>query len=146
ALSGCSPGMRRAALPISQTSAGQPNPVVRENQRPGTQEWLLVNPRIDKASKYRCPWIEGYCSRASVRAGQSLSVFVSTNPASDFSLEIYRMGYYGGAGARLMSKLGPFRGQTQRDPLIGENRLRECQWSRCTTFKIPRHWLSGVYL
>ena len=146
ALSGCSARVRRSTSRISRTTPGQPNDIVRENQHPGTQDWLLVNARIDAATKYRCPWIEGYCSRASVRAGQSLSVFVSTNPASDFSLEIYRMGYYGGAGARLISKLGPFQGQTQMDPLIGENRLRECQWTPCTTFKIPRQWVSGVYL
>src|ERR1044071_6782688 len=39
----------------------------RENERPGTREWMLQNTRVDPVSKYRCPWIEGYSSRTSVR-------------------------------------------------------------------------------
>src|SRR5581483_2766562 len=41
-----------------------------ENAKPGTREWLLTKTRIDPKSKYRSPWIEGYCSRSSVRAGE----------------------------------------------------------------------------
>jgi hypothetical protein len=73
-------------------------------------------------------------------------VFVNTNPASDFSLDIYRMGYYGGAGGRLISKLGSFRGTLQSEPSIGGNRLRECRRNTSASFRIPRNWLSGVYL
>src|SRR5437879_13863751 len=72
--------------------------------------------------------------------------FVSRNPETELRIKIYRMGYYGGNGGRLMSKLGPFRGQVQPEPVVGRNRLRECQWNPCTTFKIPRDWLSGVYV
>ena len=36
--------------------------------------------------------------RASVRAGETLSLHVSTNPESKFAVDVYRMGYYGGAG------------------------------------------------
>ena len=56
------------------------------------------------------------------------------------------MGYYGGAGARLMTVLGPFAGKAQPDPPIGPNRLRECQWEPAVELKIPADWLSGVYL
>jgi hypothetical protein len=145
-MSSCSRTPRQSGLAIGQTTAGEKNSVRRENQNTGAQEWLLTNPRIDPGSKYRCPWIEGYCSRTSVQAGERLSLFVSTNPESDFSVEIYRMGYYGGAGGRLVRKLGPFRGRTQPDPATGRNRLRECRWEACTTLKITPNWPSGVYL
>jgi hypothetical protein len=56
------------------------------------------------------------------------------------------MGYYGGAGARLVQTLGPFEGTVQPDPPIGEERLRECQWKPCTSITIPDDWLSGIYL
>ena len=52
-----------------------------ENQKAGTRDWMLTKTRIDPATKYRCPWIEGYCSRTSVRAGEALEFFVSTKPA-----------------------------------------------------------------
>src|SRR5438128_1916067 len=120
--------------------------IQRENEKPGTRDWLLTNTRIDPKTKYRCPWIEGYCSRTSVRAGESIGFNVSTNPPSPFTLDIYRMGYYGGAGGRHISRLGPFKGVTQPDPPVGEKRVRDCQWEPCARIKIPKDWLSGVYL
>ena len=81
-------------------AARDPDLIRRENSRPGTRDWLLTNTRIDPATKYRCPWIEGYASRTSLRAGERMTLHVSTNPASAFMLDIYRLGYYGGAGGR----------------------------------------------
>src|SRR5262245_111233 len=63
--------------------------VRRENGRTGTLEWMLERSRIDPATKWRCPWIEGYCSHTSLPAGQTLEIFVSTRPASDFTVDIY---------------------------------------------------------
>jgi hypothetical protein len=81
-----------------------------------------------------------------VRAGETITFFVSTNPDSRFSLDIYRMGYYGGTGGRLMKRLGPLAGLTQPDPPQGNKRLRDCRWEPCAEFRIPPDWLSGVYL
>jgi hypothetical protein len=117
-----------------------------ENARPGTREWMLTNARIDPATKYRCPWIEGYCSHTSIRAGETLSIFVSTNPASPFTLDVYRMGYYGGTGGRLVRTFEPIPGKTQPDAPVGGKRLRDCQWEPALSFKIPGDWISGVYL
>lgn len=117
-----------------------------ENQRPGTRDWMLTRTRVDPASRWRCPWIEGYCSRTSVRAGETIEFFVSTAPASEFTLELYRMGYYGGDGARKVMTLGPFRGRPQPEPAIGANRVRDCEWESAAALKIPNDWVSGVYL
>lgn len=107
---------------------------------------MLAKTRIDPATKFRCPWIEGYCSHTSIRAGGKLSVFVSTNPASQFTLDVYRLGFYGGAGGRLVRSFEPVKGITQLDPPIGPKRLRNCRWEPSVEFTIPRDWLSGVYL
>jgi hypothetical protein len=117
-----------------------------ENQKPGTTDWLLTNTRVDPKTKYRCPWIEGFCSRTSVRAGEALEIKVSTNPPSPFVIDVYRLGYYGGKGGRHVTQLGPFKGKVQPDPEIGAERLRECRWETATTIKIPKDWQSGVYL
>jgi hypothetical protein len=123
------------------------NMIVRnENERPGTRDWLLTRTRVDPATKYRCPWVEGYCSRTSVRAGEEVSFFVSTNPPSPFRIDFYRMGYYGGAGGRHVVSHGPFPGVAQPDPPVGERRLRECAWEPCLTIKVPPDWVSGVYV
>ena len=122
------------------------NVITAENAKPGTSDWQLTYTRIDPPTKYRCPWIEGYVSASSVLAGDELQLFVSTNPAAEFQVEIFRLGYYGGKGARLVQTLGPFAGKVQPDPPVGKNRLRECVWEATTTLKIGADWPSGVYL
>lgn len=117
-----------------------------ENAREGTADWRLTKTGVDPASKYRCPWIEGFASRTSVRAGESIQFFVSTNPASAFRIEIFRMGYYGGLGARLMQQLGPYQGVVQPEAETGPRRLRECRWEPCVELVIPDDWVSGVYV
>lgn len=124
----------------------QPELIRRENERAGQTDWQLTRVRIDRQSGYRSPWIEGYCSRQSVSAGESLDIMVSTNPPARFQIEIFRMGYYGGAGARLMTTLGPLDGTTQPDPPVGPRRLRECRWAPSAQLSIPADWPSGVYL
>ena len=140
-----------AASAVSTTWAGAPSPaqpsLIRdENARPGSTDWQLTRVRLDKRDGFRSPAIEGYCSAQSVAAGESLDIFVSTNPPQKFTLEIFRLGYYGGAGARRMAVLGPFAGHTQPDPPEGPRRLRECRWEPTTRLMIPRDWPSGVYL
>src|ERR1043166_6509829 len=120
--------------------------VRRENDRAGSRDWLLSKTSVDPRTKYRSPWIEGDCSRTSVRAGERISFHVSTNPPSSFTLDLYRMGFYGGTGARHVLSLGPFQGAVQPDPPIGAQRVRDCSWPACVTIKIPSEWLSGVYL
>jgi hypothetical protein len=107
---------------------------------------MLTNTRIDPATKYRCPWIEGYCSHTSIRVGETLQIFVSANPPSPVYIDIYRLGYYGGTGGRHVATIEPFKGVTQPDPEIGLRRLRECKWEPSASIKIPKDWVSGVYV
>ncbi|MDC0363030.1 hypothetical protein OAN12_08320 [Halioglobus sp.] len=128
------------------------NLIEQENAKPGTQDWRLTNTSTvgglinGVIANGRSPAIEGYCSANSIRAGETLKVMVSTNPASDFNLEIFRTGYYNGDGGRLVRTYNGLPSFTQLDPDIGENYLRECQWSPSVEFEIPSDWLSGVYL
>ena len=116
-----------------------------ENRLEGSREWQLTRVRID-GGKSRSPWIEGYCSHQSVAAGESLEIFVSTRPARRFLIDLFRMGYYGGKGARKVAQMGPFNGAPQPDPEVGPRRLRECRWEPAARLSIPADWPSGVYL
>src|SRR6266516_2210427 len=146
ALSSCAYIEKDSGGVTRKSVAGQKDLIRRENEKPGTRDWLLTNTRVDPEAQYRCPWIEGYCSRTSVRAGETISFHVSTNPASAFTLDLYRMGFYGGAGGRHVQSLGPFPGTAQPDPPIEEKRVRDCRWDSCATLTIPADWVSGVYL
>lgn len=46
--------------------------------------------------------IEGYASEPSALPGSTLHLHVSTTPSSPYRVELYRLGWYGGAGARLV--------------------------------------------
>ncbi|HWQ55416.1 MAG TPA: N,N-dimethylformamidase beta subunit family domain-containing protein [Bryobacteraceae bacterium] len=139
----------KAALAAPAAALGRPSKrklIESENRKPGTRDWQLTRVRLDKDGGFRSPWIEGYCSRQSVKAGESIDIMVSTDPPCRYQIEIFRTGYYGGLGARQMTSLGPFQGKAQSLPPVAARRLRECHWEPATTLQIPEDWLSGVYL
>jgi N,N-dimethylformamidase beta subunit-like protein len=135
-----------AALGTLRTTIQRPNPIKAENDKAGTTDWQLTYVKFDAKAKYRQSLIEGYCSRTSVKAGEKIAFHVSTDPGSEFTISFYRLGYYGGAGGRLMTTLGPFAGKPQPVPAVSEKRLRECRWEPSAEIKIPGDWPSGVYL
>lgn len=142
-------GALSAVGPLAGCITSKPsrrNLIAAENDQPGSTGWLLTHTRVDPKTNYRCPWIEGFCSRNSVRPGESLEIKVSTNPPSSFTIDLYRLGYYQGKGGRHLTRLGPFQGHVQPDPPIGPERVRECQWESAVTLAIPANWPSGVYL
>ena len=133
------------ASSLVQAGPAKNNPIVRENRKQGSADWQLTRVRYDK-SLQRTALIEGYCSRQSVKAGQQLDIMVSTSPQRSYRLDIYRTGYYGGLGGRLVKSIGPLKGKKQAVPAPEEKNLHECQWEVSTSFTIPEDWLSGVYL
>ena len=122
------------------------NRLVRENTKPGTTDWQLTYVKFDGKERFRSRLIEGYCSRTSVRPGQKITFHISTEPAARTRIEIFRMGYYQGKGARHMTTLGPFSTSSQNTPNRGPKRLRECGWQPSIDLEVPEEWPGGVYL
>jgi hypothetical protein len=116
-----------------------------ENEKPGTRDWMITHSRVEPATKYRCPWIEGYASRTSVRAGETIKFHISANPASAYNVAFYRLGYYQGHGGRHVHSFPTLFAQPEPDPPVAEKRLRECRWE-WSDLTIPGDWTSGVYL
>ncbi len=137
-------GLGSAAITAAEPPRAR-NPIEAENARPGDRNWQLTRVRVNQGP-FRTSLIEGYCSHQSVEAGRKLTIFVSTDPAREFTLDVYRMGYYGGAGARLMTSVGPLVGTTQPTPPMTDKRLRECAWQPSLELVVPGDWPSGVYL
>src|SRR4030095_10873740 len=113
--------------------------------------WLLTKWERAQGSGADDPWqrrkaIEGFCSHPTIRAGDTLRVYVSTDPVSAYRAEIYRMGYYGGSGGRLVRRVGPFEGMVQPTPTDEDQQLVQCRWTPGFELEIPQEWLSGVYL
>ena len=118
--------------------------VQAENQKEGSTDWQLTRVRIDNTN-CRSPWVEGYCSKQSVAADETIEFMVSLDRPGRCRLEIFRMGYYQGRGARLMHST-EFEARPQPLPTAGPKRLMECNWEPSSKLQIPGHWKSGVYL
>ncbi len=149
------PGKIAADTNKSLSSAGRDNPIVEENSKPGTVEWQLQYTLFDdpvSLASYplnrcvRSSAIEGFASRNSVLPGETIDFMVSMAPAGRFMMDIYRMGYYNGAGGRHMATLGSFKASPQPMPMMAMERVRECKWEKSTTLTIPKEWPSGIYL
>src|SRR5262245_15499881 len=124
-----------ATVPLAASSAKR-DLLRDENKKPGTTDWQLTYTRVDPKTKYRSPLIEGYASKPSVRPGDRLDLFISTNPASRFVIDFYRLGYYQGKGGRHVLRTGPFTGVAQPTPPVEKERLRECKWEKSTTLEV----------
>jgi len=89
------------------------NPIPTENALPGNpkSEW-----DIDGAGD---PSIQGFATQISVNTGETIDfkIDVKSQVATNYTIKIYRLGYYGGNGARLIADLGSFSGVAQPDPL-----------------------------
>lgn len=127
------------------------NKIVTENLLPGTTDWL-IDVKYDTCSPphhrfCRRPEIEGYCSQTSVGQGDTINFFVSTNPVSEYTMEIFRMGYYQGKGGTLKKSVATMQGKEQASPKPDpKTNFFECNWEKSYALAIPPDWLSGVYL
>ena len=105
----------QGALAAPAAAAVRDNSIQAENRKRGATDWQLTNVRLARGA-YRSKAMEGYCSHQSIEAGQKLQIMASCDPPGRFQIEIFRMGYYGGAGARLMTVLGPSTAKTAARP------------------------------
>lgn len=123
------------------------NPIVTENQLPGTTNWQLGRPGFQTAND-TSKQIKGFASATSVNKGDSLTLYVTVSPVQTFNIDFYRIGWYGGAGGRQIQHVQGVNGLTQpacpADPITG---LMECtNWSATYTLNVPTDWTTGVYL
>jgi hypothetical protein len=123
--------------------------VAQENQLAGapTSQWY-----IDGAGSSN---IEGFATQMSVNRGQTVEFKVNTN-ATAYRLDIYRMGYYGGLGAREVATVHPLSSlpQNQPSPLVAKSYAHDSgsaglvdagNWSVSATWNVPQDATSGIY-
>ncbi len=111
--------------------------IVAENRKPGHAWWVSTPQNAGD--------IEGFADRVSAVAGDHVVLFVNTK-SPQFHVEAYRMGYYHGAGGRLVWQSPQVTGIRQAAPVIGPNNMIECQWQPSLTVDIGHGWPPGAYL
>lgn len=145
AVAGCE-GQSDDSPSVPQSRRTGDNPVSRENRLAGSADWKMsrngTHPVTDTAGQ-----IQGYASATSVNIGDSVDFHVSVRPAGHFTVAVYRLGHYGGVGARHLVTsprlAGAARPVPSSDPATG---TITCGWPVSWTLAVPKEWVSGSYL
>jgi hypothetical protein len=118
------------------------NDIVCENSKPGT------SPNSWDINSYGDDTIQGFATDISVNRGQTVFFKIKT-PAASYRLDIYRMGYYGGNGARLITTVNPSASLPQNQPACLTNaatKLYDCgNWAISASWAVPSNATSGIY-
>lgn len=120
------------------TGTGAAATVQGENAKAGNADW-----QVTKAGPAQA--IEGFADRVSVLPGEPFGLHVSTT-APGFTVSAYRMGWYGGARARLVWKSDRIAGKKQPTFSVDQKtRTVRTDWQRSTTVTTT-DWPEGCYL
>jgi hypothetical protein len=124
------------------------NSIVQENQLPGNPdtEWDLSGPASGN--------IEGFAVDISVNRGQTVKFKISTD-SNNYRIDIYRLGYYAGLGARKVAtsvasggvsilRMPSVQPAPVTDPSIGL--VDAGNWSVSASWAVPAAAVSGVYI
>jgi methionine-rich copper-binding protein CopC len=119
-----------------------PTSVACENTKPGTPQSTWDVSGSGTAA------IQGFATQMSVNVGETESFKVKT-AARSYRLDIYRMGYYGGNGARLVTSVTPSAALPQSQPACLSNSatgLIDCgNWAVSGSWAVPTTAVSGIY-
>lgn len=141
------------SLLVNPPAVGNSLRVREENAETGTTAWKITN--YAAAGE-----IQAYAGSTTVNTGDTIGFYVSTRVAGDpYRLDVFRMGWYNGLGARLMTSVPGLSGIAQGyytantglvacgrcryDPSTG---LLDANWQPSYRLTVPTSWLSGVYL
>ena len=123
--------------------AAPANKVVAENCRAGNprEEWD-VNGTGD-------PEIQGFATDMSVNLGGTVQFKIKSS-SPRYRVDVYRTGWYGGRGARLVHTMRPSAALPQAQPecrVHPGTRLVDCgNWAVSASWTVPADAVSGVYL
>ncbi|MDQ1535508.1 MAG: large repetitive protein, partial [Actinomycetota bacterium] len=135
------PVTSRIAAAVDQCAAPA-NDIVRENCLPGApaSEWD-VSGAGDSS-------IQGFATQFSVNVGATVRFKVDTDAAA-YAIDIYRVGYYGGSGARHVATVSPSATLPQTQPACVNDSatgLVDCgNWAESAAWPVPSDAVSGVY-
>jgi hypothetical protein len=135
-----------AAQTAADPCASPANKIVAENCRPGSPlvEWDIYGSGD--------PTIQGFATDISVNLGETVQFKIDTH-SPRYRIDIYRTGWYGGLGARLIETIRPSVPLPQAQPPCwsygnrGPQGLIDCgNWAVSASWRVPGDAVSGVYV
>lgn len=121
------------------------NSIIVENKRTGSADWWEP-----QSTSLDYPNVMGFSTKFSYFPGETIEFKIDFNMDCDetlFELHIYRLGYYGGLGGRLIDTI-PLKCMQQKPCYFEEySRMVDCQnWKISAKYELPEFLPSGVYL
>ncbi|MGW2560397.1 N,N-dimethylformamidase beta subunit family domain-containing protein [Streptomyces sp. NPDC001514] len=144
------PGVKEAGFsvvprPVEPVVLTPSHSIAEENRLAGSKDWIS-RPDIPMASSDRQGNIMGYASATSVGHGGVIDFHVSVRRPQNFRVTVFRIGDYGGKGARLHATSESLQGRyhpvPMSDPKTG---TIACAWPVSWRLRIPAGWMSGLY-
>lgn len=124
--------------------ASPANAIEAENCLPGNPWTQWDIPSADMGD----PTIQGFGTDISVNQGGTIGFKIDT-PAAAYTIDIYRMGWYGGQGARKITSVVPSAKLPQTQPacIVDQPTLdTDCgNWALSASWTVPATATSGVY-
>ncbi len=120
------------------------NAIVAENCLPGndSSQWDVSTGDAGDST------IQGFATDISVNQGGTVFFKIST-PARAYTIDIYRMGYYQGNGARKVASITPSVTLPQTQPACYKDNtvgLIDCgNWAVSAQWQVPANATSGIY-
>jgi hypothetical protein len=130
---------------LVRTAGPQPT-VAAENRAAGTGAWRLPGPAGDIGGR-RHGDVSAYVASQAITPGQIERIYVSAPGVRFVRISIFRMGWYGGTGGRLVlaSSRLPVAVQPPCTHRL-DTGLTECAWHPTLSFPVPPGLPSGVYI
>jgi hypothetical protein len=129
---------------ITESDAVAPTRAEMEAARPAMDALQVTNPATNGE-------IEGYASAVSINRGEDIKLYVNTKEPT-YSLEVFRVGWYGGRGMQSMMPAVTRTGLAQAPPIVDSaSGLIECDWQDPYVLHVPGTydptvWPSGIYV
>jgi hypothetical protein len=119
------------------------NPIQAENALPGGSGWNVAAPEPGA--------IEGFASQISVAPGDRLDLHVNAESGSRYRVEVWRIGWYGGAGGRLVACAPACGGdrpavdQPATPPPDPQTGAVAPPWTTTDSLPVGFDWTTGYY-
>ncbi|OII61549.1 phosphoribosylamine--glycine ligase [Streptomyces sp. CC53] len=90
--------------------------------------------------------IKGFASTGAVAPGEAIDFRITVNPPQQFSVDVYRIGHYGGDGAAKITTSPRLSGIVQPPPLTAGRTVSCHHWWLSWRLPIPSYWTIGAYV
>ncbi|MET9360125.1 N,N-dimethylformamidase beta subunit family domain-containing protein [Streptomyces sp. NPDC006632] len=90
--------------------------------------------------------IKGFASSGAVAPGEAIDFHITVDPPQQFTVDVYRIGHYGGDGAAKIATSPRLSGIVQPPPLTADRTVSCHHWWQSWRYQVPTHASIGAHV